>query len=290
MIIKRLFRYQNLGIFLFLFLNLMLILYLFTNGFTEQEMILYIILVYLFFIVLSLSPVGEWFMCLMIGAKEIKRKDMKLKIVPLLEVVYNRAYQMDSLMVNSIKLKIIYSNNANAYAIGKRTIVITSGLLKLSDKCILGILAHEIGHLVHRDSQVQLLVSGSNVFISATLFLVKLITILVTVILSSAAFKSDNKVVAVIITLVGAIFTFLITLWSKVCILFLKSSMRANEYYADEFACKLGFGANLAYALEVIENDDTDNTFFKIINSTHPNYNDRVARLQALGADYMRVF
>lgn len=289
--IRKMFRYQNIGIFLFLLLNLGLILYLFTNGFTEKELILYIVLIYLFFLVLSLSPIGEWVMCLMIGAKPIKRKDMRLKIVPLLEVVYNQAYHKDSNIVKSINLKVIYDNSANAYAIGRRTICITSGLLKLPDKSIIGVLAHELGHLVHRDSEVQLMVAGSNVFITIILMFVKLMAILVTAILSFAAFKSNNKVVAVIIALCGALSTFFISIWSRICILFLKASMRANEYYADEYANEIGFGSNLAYALDSISTDnEVDNTFLKIINSTHPNYNDRVARLQDLGADYLRRY
>ncbi len=288
---NKIFRYQNIGIFLFLILNLSLILYIFTNNFTENEMLLYIILIYLFSLALSLSPIGEWFICLLIGAKPIKRKDMKLKIVPLLEVVYNKSIQKNGNMVNSLNLKIIYDNSANAYAIGRKTICITSGLLKLPDKCIIGILAHELGHIVHKDSELQLIIAGSNVFITIGLFIIKLISILVTAIISLVAVKSDNKVVAVIVALIGAISTFFISLWSRICMLFLKASMRANEYYADEYANEIGFGSNLAYALDIISNEsEIDNTFLKILNSSHPNYNDRIARLQDLGADYMATF
>ena len=63
--------------------------------------------------------------------------------------------------------------------------------------------------------------------------------------------------------------------------------MRAIEYVADEFAYKIGFGKQLAMALDRICIDvPSENGFLKAINSTHPNYNDRIARLQNLGVNY----
>lgn len=41
---------------------------------------------------------------------------------------------------------------------------ITDGLLTLSDDMILGVLAHEIGHLSYRHTVIQLLIGGGNLF------------------------------------------------------------------------------------------------------------------------------
>lgn len=51
---------------------------------------------------------------------------------------------------------------------------ITDGLLLLSDDMILGILAHEIGHLSYGHTVIQLLIGGGNIFISGCLLLIKI--------------------------------------------------------------------------------------------------------------------
>ncbi len=289
--IRKCFRYQNIGIFLFLFLNLNLILYLFTSGYQDSDAVLALSAIYVVIILIAMSPIGEWFICLMIGAKEIKRKDMKLKIVPLLEVVYNRAFQKNPEMVRKIHLKIIYDDVPNAYAVGRRTICITSSLLRLSDECILGILAHEVGHIVHKDSELQAIIAGSNIFITVALLFIRLIYLLVTFIISLAAIKSRNTIVAVITAIIGFISSFLLYLWSKVCLLFLRASLRANEYDADLYAYQIGFGYHLAHALDVISNEnEVENSFLKALYSTHPNHHNRIARLQDLGVEYAMNF
>lgn len=289
--IRRVLRYQNIGIFLFFILNLFLILFVFTDGFADNEMIFKVILLYTATVLVSISPLGEWFICLMIGARVIKRKDMKLKMIPLLEIVYNKAFANDSDMVKSIHLKIIYDDSANAYAIGRKTICITSGLLKLPDDCILGILAHEVGHIVHKDSEIQMMIGGANIFISVCLFIIKLVVLFVTFLISLFALESRNKIIAGITMFLGVITSVLIYLWSKICMLFLKASMRANEYYADEYAYQIGFGYALAKALDRISNDTiVENSFLKALNETHPNVHDRIARLQDFGVDYIATF
>ena len=102
----------------------------------------------------------------MVGAKEIRRVDTKIRIIPLLEVVYNKAKKESPDMVNSIHLKIIHDSSPNAYALGRHTICVTDGLFELSDDMIMGILAHEVGHLVNHHSVLQLLIGGSNMLIT----------------------------------------------------------------------------------------------------------------------------
>lgn len=90
-----------------------------------------------------------------------------------------------------------------------------------------------------------------------------------------------------IITAVFAgISTALSWLWVKFCMLFLMWSMRQNEYLADEFAYKIGFGLELATVLDQHISDVPHDGFLSAIYSTHPCNDDRVAALQNLGVPY----
>lgn len=126
-------------------------------------------------VLISLSPLGEWFLASLVGAREIKRKDIKIRLIPLLEIVFKAAKQRTPSMVNSIRLKIIHDNAPNAFAIGRRTICVIDSLLNLSDEEIMAVFAHEVGHLAYQHSVIQLLIGGGNLFISGSLLIIKIV-------------------------------------------------------------------------------------------------------------------
>lgn len=70
---RRYFRLSNLGTVIFFFLNLILLLAFFTDGFLNLEAVPTIVVAYMMTVGISLSPIGEWFLALMVGAKEIRR-------------------------------------------------------------------------------------------------------------------------------------------------------------------------------------------------------------------------
>ena len=285
---RRYFRLSNIGTLMFFSLNLMLLVAIFTDGFLNAEAIPTIVVAYIVTIGISLSPIGEWFLSVMVGAKEIKRIDTKIRIIPLLEVVYNKAKKESPDMVNSIHLKIIHDSSPNAYALGRHTICVTDGLFDLSDDMIMGILAHEVGHIVNHHSVLQLLIGGSNALITGFLLMLKIIAYMITAIFSLFAIRSRNFLAGTLIALTGAISTIAIWLWTKFCMLFLMASMRANEYVADEYARTIGFGYELAAALDTIHANAPSNGLLRALYSAHPDYNDRVARLQEAGVGYYR--
>ena len=65
-------------------------------------------------------------------------------------------------------------------------------------------------------------------------------------------------------------------------------SSRKNEFVADEYAYSIGFGNQLANVLDNIIETPTKNGFLKALYSSHPDRNERIARLQELGATYSR--
>ena len=87
----RIFRLSNLGVLIFFLLNIGLILVVFCPEGVTLESATPLATIYIVTVLISLSPLGEWTLAIFADAKEIKRKDIKIRLIPLLEIVYNKA-------------------------------------------------------------------------------------------------------------------------------------------------------------------------------------------------------
>lgn len=284
----RIFRISNLGTLIFFLLNIGLILALFCPYGVTFEKAVPLVGCYIVTVLISLSPIGEWTLAALAGAKEIKRKDIKIRLIPLLEIVFEQAKKRTPSMVNSIRLKIIHEQSPNAFAIGRRTICVTDGLLILSDEEIMAVFAHEVGHLAYQHSTIQLFIGGGNLFISGFLLIIKVVCWIVMGIFALVGVSTRSFWGGFFMTLFGSLSAGLIWFWTKFCMLFLMWSMRQNEFVADEYAYKLGYGATLASVLDRHMCSRPENGLLKALYSTHPDSDDRVARLQDLGVNYSR--
>lgn len=284
----RIFRISNLGTLIFFLLNIGMVLAIFCPEGITTETAVPLVICYIVTVLISLSPLGEWVLAALAGAQEIKRKDIKIRLIPLLEIVFEQAKQRTPTMINSIRLKIIHDPAPNAFAIGRRTICVTDGLLNLSDREIMAVFAHEVGHLAYQHSALQLLIGGGNLFISGILLMVKVVCWMVTGLFTLIGLSTRSFWGTLLMTLFGSLSTVMIWLWTKFCTLFLMWSMRQNEYVADEYAFRLGYGATLASVLDRHMCSQPNNGLLKALYATHPHSDDRVARLQDLGAEYSR--
>lgn len=156
--VGRIVRFSNLGTLLFFTLNILLIVAVFGSSGSIVELIC----IYFFTVAISLSPLGEMCLAAFAGASDIKRVDIKLRVVPLVQYVLDKAKENTSYCPKKVKVKIIHDPAPNAFALGRQTLCITDGLLLLSDDMILGILAHEIGHLSYGHTVIQLLIGGGQ--------------------------------------------------------------------------------------------------------------------------------
>ena len=286
--VGRVVRIQNLGTLIFFCLNLgLLILIVFPYG-TSLEGLMLLVSIHITSVMVSFSPIGEWILSALAGAKDIKRKDVKIRLIPLLEIVFGQAKKITPSMISTINLKIIQDPSPNAYATGRKTICVTDSLLELSDDEIMAIFAHEIGHLAYHHSAIQLLIGGGNMLIAGFLLILKGIGWLITGLFALIGLSTRSVGKTILFIMIGGISTFLIWLWTKFCMLFLMWSMRQNEYIADEYAYKLGYGNALAYLLDHKLSSPKQNGFLRAIYSRYPTNDDRIARLQELGATYSR--
>ena len=284
----RIFRLSNLGTLIFFLLNIGMILALFCPYGVTFKTAAPLVACYIVTVLISLSPIGEWTLATLAGAKEIKRKDIKIRLIPLLEIVFEQAKEITPSIINSIHLKIIHDQSPNAFAIGRKTICVTDGLLNLSDEEIMAVFAHEVGHLAYQHSTIQLLIGGGNLFISGFLLIIKIVCWIITAIFTLIGISTRSFWGSLFMTLFGSLATVLIWLWTKFCMLFLMWSMRKNEFVADEYAYKLGYGTVLASVLDKQMCSAPGDGLLKALYSTHPHSDDRIARLQELGANYSR--
>lgn len=284
----RIFRLSNLGTLIFFLLNVALLCTIFFPYGITPESITPLIICNFATVLVSLSPIGEWVLAILAGAKEIKRRDIKIRLIPLLEIVFEQAKQKTPDMVSSIHLKIIHDNAPNAFAIGRKTICVTDGLLNLTDDEIMAVFAHELGHLAYKHSSIQLLIGGGNIFISGCLMLIKLVCWMITAIFTLFSIGTRRYGTGILIALIGGFSAGLIWLWTKFCMLFLMWSMRQNEYVADKYAFDLGYGSILASVLDRHMCSAPENGLLKALYATHPHSDDRIAHLQELGSEYSR--
>jgi len=282
-LVKSIFRKSNIGTIVFFLLNALLIVGLFSFGGVHTLIIGAVL--YILSVALAFSPFGDWILCVMAGARKMKRADMKVRMRPLLEVVYKRAMKKTPGLTNKLRLKVIYTQEPNAYAIGRRTICVTEGLFDLDDNEIQGVLAHEVAHLALKHTQMQLLIGGGNFIMVILILIMKIIYSFFGILSIKTAISKRGGFLA---ALPGLLVAFIIWLWTKFCMLFLMWSSRKKEFDADAYAFELGYGFELAKVLDAIGTSEPQESFFRALYSTHPYTHDRIARLQTLGALYYR--
>lgn len=130
------------------------------------EGLLSLLVLYLLSLGLSFSPLGQWMLCLVSGARRMTRMDMRNKALPLVEEIYLAAKRQSPDLPNRLNVRIMYDPMPNAFAIGTNTICLTEGLLDMPDDLIAGVIAHEVGHLALQHTVVQILIGGGNLIIS----------------------------------------------------------------------------------------------------------------------------
>lgn len=285
-VFRNLFRRNNIGTIIFFLLNAGMIFCLF--GSAGPEALGQIAVIYLISIILALSPIGEWFLALMSGARVMRRADMRARILPIVQRVQRRAKRRTPDLPNQVIIKVVYDPNPNAFAVGRKTICVTEGLFDLPDEMIEGILAHEFAHLALHHTDIQLLIGGGNFIVSTLILMLQLITAIMDGIAVALTASRGTRGAGCVLSLFSWLCSGIIWLWTKFCMLFLMWSSRANEYEADRYAYEIGLGYELAAALDTIGSGTPQSGFLRALYATHPETNDRIGRLQELGVPYTR--
>ncbi|MCA1060817.1 zinc metalloprotease HtpX [Rossellomorea aquimaris] len=271
---KRLTKKQNIGIFIYLILNTLLVMAIFKNPITG-------FIIYLISLGLALSPFGEWILRLQQGCKPLSRKEHKERLTPLFNEVSSRAKAIDPSIPEGVKLFISNDSTPNAFATGRKTICLTKGILEYNDEEIKAILAHEFGHLSAKDTDFILIVAVGNMIVTALFVIYRLFISFVGIVLSMI----NNSLSTLLMTfLIDVVLVGVMWLWTKFGIVLVMHSVRKNEYEADAFAHKCGFGNSLIHALDRLNEIDVQSAkgLWANLASSHPDPDQRIGKLQDL--------
>lgn len=252
------------------------------------------ILIYGLGIIIALSPLGELLLRKKYGCKPISDQSILNRIMPLFNEIYFSAREIDPSITEDIKIFMNDDNNINAFAIGRKTICINKGLLRLSDYEIKGALAHEFGHISNRDADFTLVINIANLIINTYFFINWIVAMMYKYIMKGIGLivskGSESTGSFIIITLSDKVSDIILTvsirvfsvLWNITGSVFALTDIRKNEYQADRFASDTGYGSNLADYLDRTSELKKNLTFKQIIltlNFFHPPVYSRINAL-----------
>lgn len=290
--VKSLFCKERIGVCIWLVLNMLILIapFIFVAVDTGDASVLlpgitFGIVGYSISLVIALSPVGEWILRFQTKCKKIKNQQILERLQPLFDEVYARAKEKDPTISDKVKLFISTEDCPNAFATGRRTICVTEGLLALSDEDIKAVLAHEFGHLSHKDTDIILAVSVGNMIVTAIVSVINFFTLFFVLVVGGMCSKNKN-VYNALYKIVNFLFYIIMYLWTKLGFLLCLYSNRKGEYKADAFAVDLGYGEELSHALVTIDNGDFPKSLglWASLSSTHPQTADRINEMKIYGA------
>lgn len=293
---KRTMRKSNTAVLIYLALNVFIISVIVhywcgVYGFLYWQAFIISIVLYIASISVALSPFGEWILRLQNGCKKIKKAEQISFLEPIFKEVYDKARKIDPSIPEDVELFMNDDEAPNAFATGRKTICITEGLLQVPEEQIKATLAHEFGHLAHKDTDLILVVSVGNFFVTMFILLLKFATVLMSIFSKLTAVILGNSDLDFMSDIFRWTNDVLIAgfewLWTWIGIALVMKSSRKNEYEADEFAYDLGFGNELCALLDNICGSKAKG-LFAALASSHPEKDERIANLQKLGATYKK--
>lgn len=242
-------------------------------------------------VTVALSPIGEFIIRNQNNCREIMDVATVNRLKPIFDEVYYKAKKKNPKISGDVRLFMNDDEAPNAFATGRKTVCITRGLLDYDDETIKSILAHEFGHLSHKDTDRILVVAIGNVVITGITTLFQIGVIFFHCIMSIVALFMDAEdgfwvsVFSAFASFLSLIFVRgIMKVWTALGVALCMKTSRSNEYEADEFAFSLGYGESLCAFLSNLS-DARPQGLFASLASSHPEPTDRVERLLQLAQE-----
>lgn len=283
--IKRFIQKSHIGLWVFLALQIVFI-YLFAHG--DKEFLFQLLIFYFIFVLVSLTPVGEFFVCVFARAWHTPRADMKEKVEWLLEDIMNEVKVKSPRYSGKIWLKIIYVDEPYVCALGRRTIAFSPNFLELPEDEQRGLLASETAHLVLRHNIWMTLAGCSNpLFLLFWLLFqfVKWIFIIVGLVYCLLTRSNAHRIITIITMLVTNLIA---KLWIAFCMLFIYFENRQNVFTADRYAADIGYGFELARAIDELRDMHIHTGLLGSLFQSKPHPDARINSLIEYGVRYGR--
>ena len=252
--------------------------------------------IYLVSLLVALSPIGEFWLRWQTGCRRqaVKDEEANRILVPLFNEVYDKARELVPNLPNGICLYIGNGEEPNAFATGRKTICAERGVMKLPPEQIKAILAHEFGHIAHRDTYLLQAVVVGNALVTILVNIIRLAALFCTWImwLDGTMMSKDSLIgrsmqmtmatVARILTLLAI--NVVMWIWTKIGVWMCLKSSRENEYEADRFAANCGYGEPLIGFFSALREFEGKRRkgLLAMLESSHPDTGDRIDHLKAV--------
>lgn len=292
--VKNLIKKNNRGVLIWLIINSILVACLlgeaFGGGVTGYALG---VVIYVAILALSLSPLGESILRWQNGCEKITRKEYLDRIMPLFNEVFSKAKTENPEIPDDVQIYMVDSDVPNAFATGRKTVCITKGLLHYPEQQIKAVLAHEFGHLAHKDTDAILIIAVGNLLVSTVFIIFRIIVKIISFFAAwMIGFMSESFaegfVVGMARILLDGFLCVVMHLWTKFGALLCLQSSRNNENLADKYSFDLGYGESLCIFLDHLPPDHSKG-LWATLNSSHPKTDERIAYLQELGCAYRQV-
>jgi heat shock protein HtpX len=286
--VTRMVKKENLPLLLYLILNVIIIGVISTFFFSLPIYwgMLVGLLLYIGSVSIALSPIGEWLLRRQTGCTKIEDLQVINRLEPIFSEVYYKAKQKNPSISDDVRLFINDDAAPNAFATGRKTVCVTKGLLYMSDEEIKGTLAHEFGHLSHKDVDRLLVVQVGNTVITAVCVMIQVAAVIFDILvrISSILFGGDEGIFVYIMSAISRFITVTLVslfmkLWTMLGIALCMKTSRNNEYLADSFSTSLGYGQGLIDTLSQLGGAKPKGLFASLASS-HPDNQSRIMKIR----------
>lgn len=225
-------------------------------------------------VILWFSGLWELLMRWVLNCRGLLKKE-KERLNPLWDQVRVRAEEKSGEDFSKVKLFVIDDPSSNAFALGRKTISINTGLLsRHTDDEILAVLAHECGHLAYGDPSKN----GMSHAIDSESFLFERF-------LLQFYILCKIPILGIIVLISYLPYLLLSKLYTVIDHLHVWLSMglsREAEFRADKFAYDLGYGHGLHNILDGWRESNTPQAgFLAKLYKSHPDPAKRMLKLES---------
>ncbi|HBK26982.1 MAG TPA: hypothetical protein DDY92_00135 [Dialister sp.] len=178
------------------------------------------------------------------------------------------------------RLYVAQSQAPNAFALGNRHIAVTAGAMQyLDDRELVGIMAHEMGHLQKGHTRAGLFIVGMNWFGRIIAWVYLMMNVLCRLVLWIPFL---GWLVAIVMTLINLQYTLCQILLQMPANLLMYGGQRKEEYEADRYACTIGLGKELERGLMDLEAyyGERKLGFLERLYTDHPETKKRLLRIR----------
>ena len=289
--VRRVFRPSNLGVLIYAVLNGMVLwkLWALMNPAASRTGMgnLTFAAVYLLCACISMSGIGEWTARLLMGARRVTRRDWNARLTPMLQEVRRRVADEYQYELDDVRIYYVYDPLPSAFALGQRTICVSTALMESSDEVIRAAVAQQTGRILNYDSMFTLFVTVGNVLVLGLLLIVQAIRTVVTVVGLLVTRSAGGRIAALLLAALTWIPVLIVNVILQVSYLIINLSDQRKTYEADAVAVRLGYGQGLIRAIEEMDVQDASErrNLWGMLNRPHPGSHERIGRIQAAMAE-----